>query len=322
MSDDDFDIEIIDDAALGEIDAIESAYATGSALPPRSLVNKPGLVQRDLFGGVVAPPAQKPPPKVGPSRTGTSGSAGGSVGETRAKVRLSKTWDPASFAKHGWSKKNAAVAKARAKGKSGKGKQRAYASDEDPWDEEDVLDDEDEDSDGEEFFVDTTYDPNAPILPIKWPPDEQAAKTFVYPVQPDKPLRVYQYNIVQRCLYENTLVSLPTGLGKTFIAAVVMCVPLAASLALQLTSRLAGSTSTAGTLAAKCSSSRRLARSSRSRSRRATTSPGSPSPTASSSRAGRCRSCEPSDGRPSGSSIRRLKPSSATWRKEGSTRAT
>ncbi|KAJ8292257.1 ATP-dependent DNA helicase mph1 [Rhodotorula toruloides] len=225
MSDDDFDIEIIDDAALGEIDAIESAYATGSALPPRSLVNKPGLMQRDLFGGVVAPPAQKPPPKAGPSRTttsGSAGSAGGAAGETRAKVRLSKTWDPASFARHGWSKKNAAVAKARAKGKSGKGKQRAYASDEDPWDEEDVFDDDDEDSGGEEFFVDTTYDPSAPILPIKWPPDEQAAKTFIYPVQADKPLRVYQYNIVQRCLYENTLVSLPTGLGKTFIAAVVM----------------------------------------------------------------------------------------------------
>lgn len=35
-------------------------------------------------------------------------------------------------------------------------------------------------------------------------------------------MRDYQLNIVKTCLYQNTLVSLPTGLGKTFIAAVVM----------------------------------------------------------------------------------------------------
>ncbi len=34
--------------------------------------------------------------------------------------------------------------------------------------------------------------------------------------------RKYQYDIVRSCLFDNTLVSLPTGLGKTFIAAVVM----------------------------------------------------------------------------------------------------
>ncbi|GAA5874284.1 hypothetical protein JCM1840_000622 [Sporobolomyces johnsonii] len=217
MSSDEFDF---DDAALGELDAIETAYANGTALPPKSIVNRPGLVQRDLFGGTVVQP-QKPPPRAGPSRTGTGGSAGGGggAGETTAKVRLSKTWDPASFAKHGWSKKNAAVAKAKAKGK-GKGKQRAYGSDEEAWDDDEVIDDDEDDDD--EFLIDTTYDPNAPILPIKWPPDENAAKTFVYPVQRDKPLRTYQFNIVQRALYNNTLVSLPTGLGKTFIAACVM----------------------------------------------------------------------------------------------------
>ena len=32
----------------------------------------------------------------------------------------------------------------------------------------------------------------------------------------------FRFNIVQSCLYDNTLVCLPTGLGKTFIAAVVM----------------------------------------------------------------------------------------------------
>ena len=34
--------------------------------------------------------------------------------------------------------------------------------------------------------------------------------------------RSYQFDIVKACLYQNTLVCLPTGLGKTFIAAVIM----------------------------------------------------------------------------------------------------
>ncbi|GAA6040845.1 hypothetical protein JCM8097_007744 [Rhodosporidiobolus ruineniae] len=224
MSDYEFDDDALDASALGELDLIEQAYASGQALPPRSIVNKPGLVQRDLFGGTVQH-KDPPQPRAGPSRANTAGSAGGGggPGETKAKVRLSKRWDPASFAKHGWSKKNAAAAKAKAKGKSGKGKQRAYASDEEAWDDEDVLDeDEDSDDDAEPFLVDTTYDPHAPIPPIKWPPDPEAIKTFIYPVQRDKQLRNYQFNIVQRALYDNTLVSLPTGLGKTFIAAVIM----------------------------------------------------------------------------------------------------
>ena len=36
------------------------------------------------------------------------------------------------------------------------------------------------------------------------------------------PVRDYQFAIVSKALFKNTLVSLPTGLGKTFIAAVVM----------------------------------------------------------------------------------------------------
>ena len=35
-------------------------------------------------------------------------------------------------------------------------------------------------------------------------------------------VRKYQEYIVQKALFTNTLVALPTGLGKTFIAAVVM----------------------------------------------------------------------------------------------------
>ncbi|KAJ3414463.1 hypothetical protein HDV05_006556 [Chytridiales sp. JEL 0842] len=52
------------------------------------------------------------------------------------------------------------------------------------------------------------------------PYDPEAVKTWVYPK--NRPVRDYQVNIVQTALFTNTLVALPTGLGKTFIAAVVM----------------------------------------------------------------------------------------------------
>ena len=50
--------------------------------------------------------------------------------------------------------------------------------------------------------------------------DMEAGKTWIYPT--NMSLRQYQMDIVLSCLYENTLVCLPTGLGKTFIAAVVV----------------------------------------------------------------------------------------------------
>ena len=50
--------------------------------------------------------------------------------------------------------------------------------------------------------------------------DSVAGRMWIYPT--NYPVREYQYNIVAKSLYENTLVVLPTGLGKTFIAAVVM----------------------------------------------------------------------------------------------------
>ena len=51
--------------------------------------------------------------------------------------------------------------------------------------------------------------------------DLDALKTWVYPTNLGS-IREYQFNIVSRALYHNMLVALPTGLGKTFIAATVM----------------------------------------------------------------------------------------------------
>ncbi|CCJ28178.1 unnamed protein product [Pneumocystis jirovecii] len=50
--------------------------------------------------------------------------------------------------------------------------------------------------------------------------DRALIKTWIYPTNVSE--RDYQFNIVQKALYQNVLVSLPTGLGKTFIAAVLM----------------------------------------------------------------------------------------------------
>lgn len=51
--------------------------------------------------------------------------------------------------------------------------------------------------------------------------DSDALKTWVYPTNLG-PTRDYQFSIVKNGLFNNTLVALPTGLGKTFIAAAIM----------------------------------------------------------------------------------------------------
>ncbi|MCJ1387482.1 3'-5' DNA helicase [Xylographa bjoerkii] len=51
--------------------------------------------------------------------------------------------------------------------------------------------------------------------------EKQALQSWVYPTNLGT-IRDYQFNIVARGLYHNLLVALPTGLGKTFIAATIM----------------------------------------------------------------------------------------------------
>ncbi|XP_048831550.1 Fanconi anemia group M protein isoform X3 [Brienomyrus brachyistius] len=50
--------------------------------------------------------------------------------------------------------------------------------------------------------------------------DSSSAEVWVYPT--NYPIREYQLKISEAALFQNTMVCLPTGLGKTFIAAVVM----------------------------------------------------------------------------------------------------
>jgi fanconi anemia group M protein len=50
--------------------------------------------------------------------------------------------------------------------------------------------------------------------------DNNTGNNYIYPTNLQK--RDYQYNISKQAIFKNTLVVLPTGLGKTFIAAVVM----------------------------------------------------------------------------------------------------
>ncbi|XP_035388629.1 Fanconi anemia group M protein isoform X2 [Electrophorus electricus] len=50
--------------------------------------------------------------------------------------------------------------------------------------------------------------------------DSSSGKVWIYPT--NFPIRDYQLKISEECLFQNTLVCLPTGLGKTFIASVVM----------------------------------------------------------------------------------------------------
>ncbi|KAF2682721.1 P-loop containing nucleoside triphosphate hydrolase protein [Lentithecium fluviatile CBS 122367] len=66
------------------------------------------------------------------------------------------------------------------------------------------------------FIVDQKDEP-----PTHHKLDPEAMKTWVYPTNLGT-IRDYQFNIVQRGLFHNLLVALPTGLGKTFIAATIM----------------------------------------------------------------------------------------------------
>lgn len=67
---------------------------------------------------------------------------------------------------------------------------------------------------------DCPYYLDQPYGPARHRPNTDTVRSYLYPTNRSK--RDYQYEIVKAALTDNCLVALPTGLGKTFIAGVVM----------------------------------------------------------------------------------------------------
>ncbi|CRK12802.1 hypothetical protein BN1723_009802 [Verticillium longisporum] len=84
-----------------------------------------------------------------------------------------------------------------------------------------VNDEEDADSRPIQPGFGRVYRADKPVEATHHELNNEALKTWVYPKNLGA-VRDYQYSIVKNGLFKNTLVALPTGLGKTFIAATVM----------------------------------------------------------------------------------------------------
>jgi len=227
MNEDDFD-DYGDDIDLSELDRVESlvsaihpqqkagpAAASTSKQPYLGAQHQSNnLVQRTLFG-TTAPAV---------NRTKSNPTTHSTTADKAPKVKVVKKWDRRVWvSQQGWGQSKAEKSKsAKSKGK-GKGKQ-LYDSDVEMGD----LDDEDEDVDDEQPLLDgpamgqgdPELNPSHPPPPMTLKIDKEQAKKWIYPLNRER--RDYQFNIARRALFDNVLCSLPTGMGKTLIAAVVM----------------------------------------------------------------------------------------------------
>lgn len=197
----------VDDTELQRLDNfIEDAYQ-GKAAPvagPSNLgrTNSKGMVQTTLFGGVLPERTSSSKTKGAPSSSRTLQRVTSKKKAFGQQAPKTKVWDRTAFAKTGWKK--------GPKGDKGKGK-AVDDGERDDWDEE-------EPEEFEQFPA--PFVPIGPPPPMRLEPDLLEARHWFYPL--NQPKRDYQFNIVKHSLFENTLVALPTGLGKTFISGVVM----------------------------------------------------------------------------------------------------
>lgn len=127
-----------------------------------------------------------------------------------------KRWDRTAFA---------ATGRRRVAARKGKAKARATYDDDE---------DDEEDEDDEPLAPDPTPRVDTcevlcarqqlttakPYEPQKHHFVQSTISNYLYPT--NHPKRSYQYDIIRSCFTDNTLVALPTGLGKTFVAGVVM----------------------------------------------------------------------------------------------------
>ncbi|CAE6429485.1 unnamed protein product [Rhizoctonia solani] len=215
-SSDDYSCYDIPEDALDEIEEIAESVLTSRSGPSASSATR----QMNLFGSVV-------PQTPGASGSGTRAFA--SSATASAKRINSKNDGLFGRPHHRQQTKSWDYVKAAEAVKSQKGKGRARESE---GEEDEELEQFPDFASPLEVFVSIDFTCNGfaiisvafgdfrPPTQMRCKPDPKMIGNWIFPLNKEK--RDYQYNIISRSLFDNTLVSLPTGLGKTFIAGSVM----------------------------------------------------------------------------------------------------
>ncbi|KAJ2928868.1 hypothetical protein H1R20_g8225, partial [Candolleomyces eurysporus] len=191
---DESELQKLDDIVAQEYNTKVLQVPGPSSGRPINRTGSSNMLQTTLFGDVLPSQATSSKPKSRAPMERTKSATRNIFGQQAPKT---KTWDHTAFAQSGLKRK-----------KPSKGKGKGKATEEEREDDDDG------------FELPAPYVPVGPPPPMKQKPDLLEAKHWIFPI--NRPKRDYQFNIVKNCLFDNTLVALPTGLGKTFVAGVVM----------------------------------------------------------------------------------------------------